>query len=66
MQNEKYVIITRGELANKGAQSMTFIVEDEISKRFPDCTPVLFPARTITEKNSIEDYKFKISMRSLS
>lgn len=60
MQNEKYVIITGGELANKGAQSMTFIVVDEISKRFPDCTPVLFPARTITEKDHIEDYKFKI------
>lgn len=30
------VIITGGELFNKGAQAMTFIAVDEIHKRFPD------------------------------
>lgn len=30
------IIITGGELFNKGAQAMTFIAVDEISKRFPE------------------------------
>lgn len=30
------IIITGGELFNKGAQAMTFVVVDEIKKRFPD------------------------------
>lgn len=32
----KNIIITGGELFNKGAQAMTFITVDEIKKRFPD------------------------------
>ena len=30
------IIITGGELFNKGAQAMTFIAVDEMKKRFPD------------------------------
>ena len=30
------IIITGGELFNKGAQAMTFITVDEIRRRFPD------------------------------
>lgn len=32
----KNIIITGGELFNKGAQAMTFITVDELKKRFPD------------------------------
>ena len=32
----KNIIITGGELFNKGAQAMTFITVDEMKKRFPD------------------------------
>lgn len=31
-----YVLITGGNLKNKGAQSMTFITVDEVKKRFPE------------------------------
>ena len=31
----KNIIITGGELFNKGAQAMTFIAVDELKKRFP-------------------------------
>ena len=30
------IIITGGELFNKGAQAMTFVSVDEIKRRFPD------------------------------
>ena len=30
------VIITGGDLKNKGAQAMTFVTVDEIKKRFPE------------------------------
>lgn len=33
----KNIIITGGELFNKGAQAMTFIAVDEMKKRFKDC-----------------------------
>ena len=32
----KNIIITGGELFNKGAQAMTFITVDEMKKRFTD------------------------------
>lgn len=32
----KNIIITGGELFNKGAQAMTFVTVDELKKRFPD------------------------------
>lgn len=38
---QKYIIITGGELRNKGAQSMTFITVDQMARRFPDCRCVL-------------------------
>lgn len=33
---KKYVLVTGGQLFNKGAQAMTFITADEIAKRYPD------------------------------
>jgi len=39
--NKKYILITGGELFNKGAQSMTFTVINEIKKRFPEKEAIL-------------------------
>lgn len=37
----KYALITGGELRNKGAQAMSFIMMAEIKRRFPELEPVL-------------------------
>ncbi len=34
--NKRYILITGGELFNKGAQSMTFITVNEMKNRFPN------------------------------
>ena len=41
----KYIIVTGGELFNKGAQAMTFVTVDEIAKRYPDKKVVLVSSR---------------------
>lgn len=33
---KRYILVTGGELFNKGAQSMTFVTVDELKKRYPD------------------------------
>lgn len=38
---KKYVIITGGQLENKGAQAMTFITVTQAKRLFPDCDVVL-------------------------
>lgn len=38
---KKYILVTGGELRNKGAQAMTFITVDQIAKKFPDYKVVL-------------------------
>ena len=38
----KYILITGGELFNKGAQAMTYITADYIVKKHPDCEAVVF------------------------
>jgi polysaccharide pyruvyl transferase WcaK-like protein len=58
---KKYLVITGGELANKGAQAMTFITVDELSRRFPGREIVLFS--NIDAKRSAEEkaaYAFTI------
>ncbi|MCK0470089.1 polysaccharide pyruvyl transferase family protein [Halalkalibacter sp. APA_J-10(15)] len=58
---DKYVLITGGELFNKGAQSMTFVTVNEISKRFPDAKIVLLSSKDyLREKDEKEKYKFEI------
>ncbi|QAR34192.1 polysaccharide pyruvyl transferase family protein [Geovibrio thiophilus] len=37
----RYVLITGGQMYNKGAQAMTFTVVNECKRYFPDSTPVL-------------------------
>lgn len=57
----KRILITGGELKNKGAQSMTFIVVDEMHRRFPDHEVVLIlPENVSVDENEIDNYKFKI------
>lgn len=41
IDNKKYILITGGELRNKGAQAMSFIVINEMKRRFSQCEPVL-------------------------
>lgn len=61
---EKYIIITGGDLFNKGAQAMTYITVGEMTRRFPECTCVLLSnkdvKRPVSEK---ENYKFLIRQR---
>lgn len=57
----KYILITGGELFNKGAQSMTFITVNEIKSRFPDKRAVLLSARDFDRKESDKQkYTFDI------
>ena len=58
---KKNIIITGGELFNKGAQSMTFVTVDEIRKRFPSKKIILLSSvdykRSEKEKSK---YSFNI------
>ena len=38
----KYIIVTGGQFANKGAQAMTYIAADEIAKRWPNCKMLMY------------------------
>lgn len=55
------VVITGGNLKNKGAQAMTFITVDEIRRRFPKKT-IYLACDTGTEKDNpaAEPYRFEI------
>ncbi|NBH81453.1 polysaccharide pyruvyl transferase family protein [bacterium C-53] len=55
------VIITGGDLKNKGAQAMTFITVDEIKKRFPKEKIYLASGTgTIEDKKNSEPFQFEI------
>lgn len=58
---KKYIVITGGELFNKGAESMTFTLVNELKNKFPNQEIVLFSnqdyERKIEEK---ENYRFLI------
>lgn len=57
----KYVIVTGGELFNKGAQAMSYICADEIAKRWPDARMLLLSTKDAKrDKKEIENYKFSI------
>lgn len=56
------IVIVGGELFNKGAQAMTFVTVNEISKRYPECEIVLLSQRDFKRPKEEKDkYKFKIS-----
>ncbi len=58
---QKYILVTGGELRNKGAQAMSFITVDQIARRNPEYKVILFSSldskRIESEKNN---YKFDI------
>ena len=57
----KYVLVTGGELKNKGAQAMTFITVDEIKKRYPDKEVILLSDIDYKRPDEIkENYRFTI------
>ncbi len=56
----RYIIITGGELLNKGAQAMTFITVDEMKKRFPDHRVVLLSIPKAESYSDKEKYSFEI------
>jgi colanic acid/amylovoran biosynthesis protein len=58
---KKYVIVTGGQLFNKGAQAMTFIVVNEIAKRYPQYKVVVVSANDSKRSDEEKDnYKFDI------
>ncbi len=58
---KKYIVVTGGQLFNKGAQAMTFITADEMAKRYPDTEMVLLSNMdSRRSKEEREQYKFKI------
>lgn len=61
MKEKKYIIVVGGQLLNKGAQAMTFITVDEMTKRFPEKEIVVMSnkdaARSPGEK---EQYRFHL------
>lgn len=58
---ERCILITGGELFNKGAQSMSFITIDELRNRFPDKEIILLSdADFARSEDDKEQYSFKI------
>lgn len=58
---KKYIVITGGQLFNKGAQAMTFITADEMAKRYPDKEVVLLSNMdSRRSKEEREQYTFRI------
>ena len=59
---KKYLIVTGGQLFNKGAQAMTFITADEAAKRYPEMEVVVLS--NMDSRRSNEDkqrYTFRIA-----
>lgn len=58
---KKYLVITGGQLYNKGAQAMVFISTDELRRRFPDREIVVLSKMDMRRsKEEREKYRFKI------
>lgn len=55
------ILITGGELENKGAQSMTYIVVDELHRRFPEYEIVLHSPLDINKSDEVKrNFNFDI------
>lgn len=58
---KKKIVVTGGQLFNKGAQAMTFITVDEMAKRYPDLEPVLLSNRDYRRNHEErKQYRFSI------
>jgi len=62
INTRKYLLITGGELFNKGAQSMTFTAVDELKSRFPNKEVILLSNLDYRRQ---EEYKNKFSFKIL-
>lgn len=61
----KKILITGGELGNKGAQAMTFITVSEVRKRFPEHEIILISYNDYDLPQSEKDkFRFKIDLPS--
>ena len=61
MKVKTNIILFGGQLFNKGAQAMTFIAVDEMTKRFPDHNIVLLSTKDYQRNNlEKENYQFSI------
>ena len=52
---KRNILITGGELFNKGAQAMTFVTVSELSKRFPDKQIILVSGRDNSRPQAEKD-----------
>lgn len=61
-KKKKYIIITGGEVENKGAESMVFVVVNYIKKHHKDIEPVLFSSIEYSNQKFYfeNNYAFKI------
>jgi len=59
--DKKYILITGGDLYNKGAQSMLFVTIDELSSRFPNHKIVVLSSRDYNRSaEELSQYNFTI------
>ena len=59
--DKRYIILTGGQLYNKGAQAMTFITVQEMKSRFPDKEIIVYSdLDSKRSKEEKDNYKFKI------
>ena len=59
--DKKYILITGGDLYNKGAQSMLFVTIDELSSRFPNHKIVVLSSRDYKRSaEELSQYNFTI------
>lgn len=61
----KYILITGGELFNKGAEAMTFTTVSEMKEKFPDKEIILLSTMDY-EKTETEKAKYKFRMLPLN
>lgn len=61
LRRKKYIVVTGGQLFNKGAQAMVFITVNEIAKRYPDREIVILSYMDSRRgKEEREKYQFQI------
>jgi len=61
---KKYIVITGGQLFNKGAETMTYLAVDELKQRYPEAQIVVLSTEDYKRpKHEKEKYKFEILPR---
>lgn len=58
---KKYVLVSGGQLENKGAQAMTFLVVTKMKEKYPDSEVILFSDfDSNRKKEELSQYSFKV------